>query len=189
MSANNSTTSLGFALLGLLHNQPASGYDLRKIFQSTPMAHYSSSPGAIYPALRKLEQQGLISGSVERRQTLRPRKTFRPTRRGSRALEDWLAQPVTRDDVAFRLDELVLRFAFMANFPTADRTQSFLQDLARGIEGYIEELERELEALPAGPPPHPRLALECGIESYRAHARWARRAVRQLRSAEEHRDA
>jgi len=183
-----STTSLGLALLGLLHKRPASGYDLRKIFQSTPMAHYSSSPGAIYPALRKLEQQGLIAGAVDHRQTLRPRKTFRPTRRGTRTLEDWLAQPVTRDDVAFRLDELLLRFAFMANFPAAESTQSFLRDLARELAGYIDDLQRQLEALPLGPPPHPRLAVECGIESYRAHLRWARRALRHFELIETQRD-
>jgi DNA-binding PadR family transcriptional regulator len=185
----NATTTLGFALLGLLHKHPASGYDLRKTFQSTPMAHYSSSPGAIYPALRRLEQRGLITGSVERRQTLRPRKTFKPTRRGSRALESWLDQPVSRDDVAFRLDELLLRFAFMANRPGPDRTRGFLKDLTRELDRYIEDLQRELEALPPGPPPHPRLAVECGIESYRAHARWARRALRNFESIEKTRDA
>ena len=41
------TTSLGYALLGLIHLQPQSGYGLRKVFESTPMGHYSWSPGAI----------------------------------------------------------------------------------------------------------------------------------------------
>ena len=42
-------TSLEYALLGLIHMQPQSGYDLRKIFETTPMGHYSSSPGAMAP--------------------------------------------------------------------------------------------------------------------------------------------
>jgi hypothetical protein len=42
-------SDLGHALL---HQQPRSGYDLRKIFESSPIAYYSDSPGAIYPALR-----------------------------------------------------------------------------------------------------------------------------------------
>lgn len=177
-------TTLGFALLGLLHKEPLSGYDLRKIFQATPMGHYSSSPGAIYPALRRLEQQGLIKGSVERETSLRPRKTFRPTRRGRGALERWLSQPVSRDDVVFRLDELLLRFAFMEYLPDPERTCQFLEGLARELDGYIEDLERQLKALPPGPTPHGRLALECGIESQRAHSRWARRALKAFRAAE-----
>jgi DNA-binding PadR family transcriptional regulator len=133
-----STTTLGFALIGLLHKGPLSGYDLRKIFQTTPMGHYSSSPGAIYPALRRLEEQGLVSGSVERGQSLRPRKTFRPTRRGTQALRAWLAQPVTRDDVVFNLDVLLLRFAFMGNLSDAEETRRFLQSLVKELEGYVE---------------------------------------------------
>lgn len=179
------TTTLGFALLGLLHNGPLSGYDLRKIFQSTPMGHYSSSPGAIYPALRRLEQQGLISGSVDRRQSLRPRKTFRPTALGTEALRAWLTQPVTHDDVVFGLDVLLLRFAFMGNLQAAVETRRFLQAMVRELEGYVEELELQLEALPAGPTPHGKLALECGIESQRAHLRWARRALRQFKASNE----
>ena len=51
------TPALGYALLGLLM-KPSSGYDLRKIFSSTSMKTYSGSPGAIYPALRRLQEQG-----------------------------------------------------------------------------------------------------------------------------------
>ena len=52
--------SLGYALLGLLQGKPSSGYDLRKIFSSTSMRTYSDSPGSIYPALLRLEKQGLM---------------------------------------------------------------------------------------------------------------------------------
>ena len=51
---------LGYALLGLIYQQPLSGYDVKKIFASTPMAGFSDSPGAIYPALRKLERLGFV---------------------------------------------------------------------------------------------------------------------------------
>ena len=57
--------SLGYALLGLIEQKPASGYDLRKIFSSTSMKYYSDSPGAIYPALGRLEQQGLLRGTID----------------------------------------------------------------------------------------------------------------------------
>jgi len=38
---------LGYALLGLLQQQDRSGYDLRKIFSTTPMKSFSDSPGSI----------------------------------------------------------------------------------------------------------------------------------------------
>ena len=37
-----------------------SGYDLRKIFTTTAMGSFSDSPGAIYPALARLEANGLV---------------------------------------------------------------------------------------------------------------------------------
>lgn len=174
------TTTLALALLGLLHERPRSGYDLRKLFATTPMAHYSSSPGAIYPALRRLERQGLVSGSVDRSQSLRPKKTFRPTTQGIQVLKGWLSRPVTRDDVVFRLDELLLRFSLMAGLLSAAQTRRFLRTFTREVEAYVVELRRQEEALPVDASVHGTLALECGIESYRAHARWAKRALDRL---------
>ena len=55
---------LGFALLGLLEERPRSGYDLRKVFAQTAMGTFSDSPGAIYPALGRLEKRGLVRGTV-----------------------------------------------------------------------------------------------------------------------------
>ena len=90
---NQSTSRLGYALLGLLQQKPASGYDLRKIFSASSMKTYSDSPGAIYPALRRLEQQGLIRGQIEKSSGQRRRETFRPTPLGLRQLKEWIALP------------------------------------------------------------------------------------------------
>ena len=79
-------TPLEFALLGLMHPEPMSGYDLRKIFMTTALGNYSSSPGAIYPALRRLEKAGLVKGREDRSTTLRPRKLFRPSAEGRREI-------------------------------------------------------------------------------------------------------
>jgi DNA-binding PadR family transcriptional regulator len=51
-------TTLDYALLGLLDASPMSGYDVHKIFETTPLAHSGSSPGAAYPALKRLERRG-----------------------------------------------------------------------------------------------------------------------------------
>lgn len=170
-------TNLEYALLGLLHQSPSSGYDLRKIFETTALGNYSSSPGAIYPALKRLEERGLIEGEVDRARTLRPRKLFRPTGEGSRAFQHWLVQEITHDDVSRGVDELMLRFAFHWVLEDRRETRRFLVSLASGIEAYIEELEQQRKLFPEAAPIEPRLALEAGIEQYRACVRWARRAL------------
>src|SRR5262249_47772959 len=105
-------TMLEFGLLGLASQRPRSGYELIKMFRETPLAHYSDSPGAIYPALRRLESAGLLRGKTERVHPLRPRRMFEPTSRGADALVRWLRQQPSPEDAADRMDEVMLRFAF-----------------------------------------------------------------------------
>lgn len=182
-----STTSLGYALLGLVHLQPQSGYDLRKIFETTPMGHYSSSPGAIYPALKRLEKAGLIEGEVADGDTLRPKRIYTSTAQGVEALREWVVQPLARDDLLRRDDELMLRFALMGSVVDDTATRHFLEQMLGLLDTYIPELKRVLAAMPEAGPPHGRLALSSGIESYRARRKWVRRALAEFTPGDEKR--
>lgn len=178
------TTNLGFALLGLLHQAPQSGYDLRKVFASTALGNYSSSPGAIYPALRRLEEKGLVLGREDRRTSLRPRKLYRPTAAGRKVFRRWLEQGVGREDVSRGMDALMLRFAFHSVLDSPGASRRFLVDLANQIGDYLEELEAQKKIFPEQAPIQSRLALEAGIEQYRALVRWARKALKAFKENE-----
>ncbi len=177
-------TTLGYALLGLLHQEPRCGYDLRKIFETTPMGHYSGSPGAIYPALRRLEQQGLIEGEVDRSKSLRPRQLFRPTKTGTETFREWLARDVRREDVIWRLDELMLRFGFHSFLASDTASRKFLTGFVAEVDGYIKELRQQLKMMPTGTPIHGKLALAAGVALYQAHCRWARKALEHFEDRE-----
>src|SRR5512147_65966 len=101
------------ALLGLLARGPASGYELRRIFQTTPLAAYSDSPGAVYPALRRLARRGYVSGRAAA--TGRRRTSFQLTATGRAWLRRWASAPVTADDVAHRTATIDLRLALLSN--------------------------------------------------------------------------
>jgi DNA-binding PadR family transcriptional regulator len=173
-------TPLSLAILGLLEQEPRSGYDLRKIFATTPMGYFSSSPGAIYPALRRLERARWIRGSVDRAQPLRPRQVFALTAGGGRILREALARSVTRADVAARFDELLLRFAFAGRVLGRRHTLAFLRELLARVGSHVRYLRAQVRALPESAIPYGRLALEQGLESYQATGRWLRRAIREL---------
>jgi DNA-binding PadR family transcriptional regulator len=168
---------LGYALLGLIHEQPQSGYDLRKIFASTAMGTFSDSPGAIYPALRRLEKRKLVSGTIVESATLRRRRVFRITPQGLDAFKAWLMQPVMRDDVIRRIPDLMVRFAFMDQTVGEDRTAEFLSEYAGEMAGYIPSLQQYLEAHASAMPLSSRLALECGIQEYETRLQWARTSI------------
>src|SRR5713101_3652628 len=133
---------LGYALLGLLDQQPLSGYDLRKIFASTPIGGFSDSPGAIYPALRRLQEQGLVRGEVRESKGLRKRRVFRITSKGLAAFKTWQSKPIVRDDVVRRIGELLLRFAFMDQTLGPERALAFLREFAAELSSYIPSLRQ-----------------------------------------------
>ena len=107
------------------------------MFASSPMGSFSDSPGAIYPALQRLEKAGLIRGRVEDGSDLRRKRTFRLTESGMAALKQWLRQPVTREDVLRGIDELMLRFSFMDNGLGEAATARFLKLFRKELVDYI----------------------------------------------------
>lgn len=174
---NENDSLLGFALLGLLHEQPMSGYDLRKVFASTAMGSFSDSPGAIYPALGRLEKRGLVKGTVEESTSLRKRRVFKVTAKGATALKAWLKRPVTQDDVMRRIGELMLRFAFMDEALGAERTTEFLREYAERLSEYLPGLKEFHKAEADKMPLSGRLAFESGIEEYEVRLKWARSSL------------
>jgi len=176
-----SSSLLGYALLGLLGQQLLSGYDVKKIFATTPMAGFSDSPGAIYPALRRLEQAGQVRSEVKQMTGLRRRRVFRITPKGLASLKAWLAKPITEEDVVRRMGEVMLRFAFMDDALDGERSVEFLQELAGKLAGYIPSLHEYLEVHAAAMPVSGRLALESGIGEYEARLDWAKNAIAHYR--------
>lgn len=173
-------SNLEFALLGLLRQKPQSGYDLRKSFASTAMRHYSDSPGSIYPALRRLQSRGWITAEAKPLDR-RGRQVFHLAPGGEGALVTWLSLPVTRDDVVWRLPELMLRFAFMDGNVVRSTAVLFLEQFERELGSYVGELRGDFERSSSLMPLNTGLlAFQCGIESMESQLRWARHARLQL---------
>ncbi len=175
------TSTLWLAILGLIRQEPRSGYDLQKVFSTTPMGHFSASPGAIYPALKRFEDGGLVEGRVDDERELRPRKLYSLTPKGEEALRRRISRPVTRDDVIWHLDDVMLRFAFGGAMLGRDWALAFLEELAGQIESYVSYLDEQLGALDEEGGPYGRYALEHGAAMYRAAGRWARRVIEELK--------
>ena len=181
MSRQQTPSALSLAILGLISLEPVSGYDIRKIFQTTPMGYFSTSPGAIYPALKRLEESGLIRGNIIRKHTLRPKRIYSLTNMGRKTLKEILAQPLTQKDVIWRLEEMILRFTYIGNILGREQSIRFLTELASQIDQYLPVLrknltiQKELKNINGG------YALEQGIGKYEATAKWARRVICDLK--------
>lgn len=177
---NSTPSTLEFALAGLLRFQPQSGYDLRKSFATTALRHFSDSPGSIYPALKRLQVRSWIevdTAAAPNPPSARGRTVYRITGQGTDALLAWLTLPVTRDDIIWRSQELMLRFAFFdGNIPRA-ATLRFLDQFIQALAAYLAELGPGFERMAAAGPVHTGLlAFQSGIEGMEAQLTWARRA-------------
>lgn len=169
--------ALGYALLGLLLQKPSSGYQLRKIFSSTSMKTYSDSPGAIYPALQRLEEHGLVRGRIEQGSGLRRRQIFRLTSKGRAELEAWITSPVTREDLVRGTELIMLRFAFSESAVGPDASLHLLHSFEAALKVHLQALGEELNLIRELAPTSARLAFEGGIRGNECLLRWTQYAA------------
>ncbi len=180
MNEETTISTLSLAVLGLIVQKPRSGYDLRKVFSTTPMGHFSTSPGAIYPALKRIKNSGWIRGSIDNNKKLRPKMVYHITTKGLDMLKRHLLQTVTKDAVIWHLDDLMLRFVFMDDVVGRKCTQKFLEQFLVETESYISLLKQYLNQAKRNISACSRLAMENGINNYQMNARWAKQAIKEL---------
>ena len=185
--AGRPLTDFEQVLLGVIDSEPRSGYGLKKMFNSSPSSVYQPSPGALYPALRRLEARGLLR--AEKISTgRRAQRMYHVTDAGHAAHVDWLRQPVVPATVGADLGLHLMRFVMMENNLEREEVLAFLQAVADALGDFVSLMERYLAssspadrpwtAQPA--PQHGRLALEHGIATHRVSLEWARSAMEAL---------
>lgn len=86
---NAGATSL--VLLTLLYQQKRAmyGYEVAKELESRCLGELPMKPGALYPVLRSLEKQELLSSHVEPSDAGPSRKYYRITALGKKTLKHW----------------------------------------------------------------------------------------------------
>lgn len=179
--ATNQLTSFEQVLLGLVCLSPASGYDLKRIFATTPAGVYQPSSGSLYPALRRLEGKGLIQAGAPDH-TARRRRVYRPTEAGRTAHLAWLRTPVQAATVSRDLGLHLMRFVMMEYAFSPEEVLTFLTSLQDALSTSTAQLERYLAtgAQPGGR--HPGLALEHGLAVQRASLEWVQNTIKTLRT-------
>ncbi|MEV4613046.1 PadR family transcriptional regulator [Kitasatospora sp. NPDC049258] len=88
---------LKLAILGFLHDQPLHGYELRRHLAALTGHVRPISDGTLYPAIRRLESDGLLLRRTEPGSTAAPRHTLHLTDAGRAALDARLRTPEDLD--------------------------------------------------------------------------------------------
>ena len=180
---------LELAILGLLHESPMHGYELRKQLATKLGAFRAAiSYGSLYPTLRRLQSQNWITeGSPESVEAEAPPMTskrgkvvYKITAEGKERFQELLAQagPETFDDPAFGI-----HFAFFARTDQQTRLR-ILEGRRRRVEerreGLRDVLARAAERLDA-------YTLELqrhGLDAAEREVRWLEELIATERSGQ-----
>jgi PadR family transcriptional regulator AphA len=175
------TSRTPMVILGLLTIEPMSGYDIKATIDESIGHFWSESFGQLYPALKRLLEQGLVTCTEDAGEGGRKKKVYAITDAGSAALTEWLgSQPTPR----FVRNELLLRMFF--GHDTAPEVISghlrreigSARGMAAGLEGAADELRRRCADDPRLP--YWLLTMDLGARTARARSEWAENAIATL---------
>lgn len=88
------TVSLRYFILGLLTQQPMSGYDIKRFLKGLSWLIGNPSGGSLYPVLRALRQEDLVTVEIVPGVDRPPRKIYSITEAGHQVLRAWIEQPI-----------------------------------------------------------------------------------------------
>ena len=136
--------------LGMLTRGPASGYDLKKYFESTFGHFFAAGYGSIYPALNSLAESGLVTCTEIAQDGKPDRKVYRITDEGRACLMGALDNP----EPAHKLRSEFLATLFFADLMTPAQVEAVLDHRLDQIEAFLATLDaldiRDTAEWPAG---------------------------------------
>ncbi len=135
MNTMSRLTLFNYLILGLLSVRPHSGYSLSKSIRETPMSALTDSPGAVYPALKKLEKLKLIESRVTGG-TVRQRKQYAITQQGISTFTGWQSKCPEPIAILRQPAVLILKLAFASQ----SQVQQTLFELANSAQKQSAEL-------------------------------------------------
>lgn len=130
--------------LAILYDADVTGYEIRKLSVEGEYAYFiDASFGSIYPALAKLEADGLVTSHVEQQEGKPAKKVYAITPGGRQSFIHSLFEPLSNDD--FR-SEFLLFARFASELPASlvkERLTERLASLETGLRKMDEIAECE----------------------------------------------
>ena len=168
--------SLRIAALGLLAQEPASGYDLLKHFEKSMANVWPATQSQLYGELNKLADAGLIEVSDI---GPRGRKEYRITEAGRAELRRWVTSP--HIDPPFRNAGL-LRVFLLGEIPR-DQARKYVAAMEEHADAEVkrlEELRDSIDWTDGDDLFYGRAALEFGLRMNAMEAEWANWLVSEI---------
>lgn len=150
--------------LGMLSEQEASGYDLKKQFESSFGYFYSAGYGSIYPALSDLLKQRMVQCDEIPQEGRPNKKVYRITDDGRQHLISMLGELNPTHKV--RSEFLIT--IFFAHLMSKEQIDLIISNQLTTLEDQLAELEKTERVCAENWPHGKRFALGCGQVVLRA---------------------
>jgi len=155
--------SLRHAILGILEIRPMHGYQVKRVLDEGISGFWPVNLAAIYPSLRRLEEEGLVAHRLEATAEGRPdRKVYELTDAGREELARW--RPLMPDGNVGWKNPLYLKLLFA-------RSENY-HDALGWVEKALEEHRAAVDQIRtelANPDLHPTFFVRFMRESGLAH--------------------
>jgi len=180
--------TLDYVILAGLIRKPRSGYDLTKWMERETSHFFAVGHSSIYPALARMEREGLVRYEVVPSDRGPERKVYSITEAGRKALLSWAGEPAAERQVR---DEQLVKALCYGFLPTERALARLGEEKAIHEEklARYEEFERELEAelredrIPREAYLGTLLTLRRGIRAEKGYAEWCDEAAEMISSA------
>lgn len=171
--------TLKYAILGMLSLESLSGYDLYLKFNVALGEFWTAKHSQIYPELKKLTEEGLVSYNIEISGSALEKKVYSITPAGMADFIEWLnrlepMQPTAKD--VFRL-----RLFFAAELEPNKRIKLIQKEL-KGHEARLAYLKRKLDDFgdvtdKNSPAFYDKLVLTGAVMRERTHCEWLKKCI------------
>ena len=183
--------TLDYVILAGLIRKPRSGYDLTKWMERETDHFFAVGHSSIYPALGRMEREGLVRYEVVPSDRGPARKVYSITQAGREALLTWAGEPAAERQVR---DEQLVKALCYGFLPKERALARLREEKANHVEKLqlYEGFERWLEAeLREGRISRKAyvgtlLTLRRGIGAERSYVEWCEEATKMISSAKQH---
>ena len=161
-----------------------SGYELRQVVHQSIGHMWSESYGQIYPNLKKLAGDGLVTRKPEKHKGKPDKNIYSITAKGRERLKQWLALPPQPE---IPRNELLLKLFFGAQ-TSPQMLIGYVQHMLEANRAVLETLQhvgREIDKdTHHADVPFWKIATRFGQLEIDAHVKWAEETLNELRRIE-----
>jgi DNA-binding PadR family transcriptional regulator len=166
------------AVLGVvsLHDQ-LTPYQIRKVFERSPNPHWSGSAGSIYPLVRRLARNRLLTARAHATGERRGLK-YKLTASGRRVLRSWIIEAEHEKLVGIS-DLLRLRFRFLSAL-TPREQRRFVDTMIKKMSGEVQKIEADNRKQLSSGDAYSYLTARGALLMARARLSWLEEVKRRL---------